>query len=253
MSYIDGDFFSSLADCRTYDKLPDKDIIILYSPTDNYERAIRFIANNPDKRFKLITHNGDKCVEYGFVPDNLVKWYAQNLNHKNTKIEPLPIGLENDHWHPQKRLALNSLSKNNSNRKLKALAQFNPATFPSERGDLLSGVLDGKIFADAAPCINGQWFDQYANNLKNYSFCLCPRGNGIDTHRIWESLYLGCIPIIKYHMTHEFEYDLPIIFVEDWLEVTESFLQQKIIDFDFSLFNSPILTQEYWKNRICNT
>jgi hypothetical protein len=252
MDYIDGDFFSGLAGCKTYDRLPDRDIITLYSTTDHYERAIRFIANNPDKEFKLITHNSDKCVEYGFIPDNLVKWYAQNLNFQHPKLEPLPIGFENNHWHPQKRLILDNLDKHNNKRKLKALAQFNPATFPSERGQLLSDVLNGKIFADAAPCINGQWFDQYANNLTNYSFCLCPRGNGIDTHRVWEAIYLGCIPIVKNHITHKFEYGLPIVFVEDWQEVTQSFLQQKITDFDFGSFDSPLLTQEYWKNRICN-
>lgn len=253
MNYIDGDFFSSLADCMTYSSLPDKDVIILYSPTDSYERAIRFIANNPHKKFKLITHNGDKCVDYGFIPDNLIKWYAQNLNFNHPKLEPIPIGLENQQWHPQKRLILGNLDKHNSKRKIKALAQFNPATFPSERDELLSNILNGNIFADISPCVNGRRFDEYANNLTNYSFCLCPRGNGIDTHRIWESLYLGCIPITKYHMTHEFEYDLPIIFVEDWREITKSFLQQKLIDFDFNLFDSPILTREYWRNRICST
>ena len=24
-----------------------------------------------------------------------------------------------------------------------------------------------------------------------------PRGNGLDTHRLWEALYLGCVPIVQ--------------------------------------------------------
>jgi len=26
---------------------------------------------------------------------------------------------------------------------------------------------------------------------------ICPRGNGIDTHRFWECLYRGVVPIVK--------------------------------------------------------
>ena len=39
-------------------------------------------------------------------------------------------------------------------------------------------------------------YDEYVNELTTYRFCLCIRGNGIDTHRFWESLYLGVIPVV---------------------------------------------------------
>ena len=32
--------------------------------------------------------------------------------------------------------------------------------------------------------------------LSAYRFCFCIRGNGLDTHRFWESLYLGVIPVV---------------------------------------------------------
>ena len=31
----------------------------------------------------------------------------------------------------------------------------------------------------------------------NYSFELCPEGNGMDTHRFYEALFLNTIPIVK--------------------------------------------------------
>ena len=37
----------------------------------------------------------------------------------------------------------------------------------------------------------------YRRILLNYMFVICPEGNGIDTHRMWEALYLRTIPIIK--------------------------------------------------------
>jgi hypothetical protein len=35
------------------------------------------------------------------------------------------------------------------------------------------------------------------SRLSEYKFWICPRGNGLDTHRAWEALYVGAVPIIK--------------------------------------------------------
>ena len=35
----------------------------------------------------------------------------------------------------------------------------------------------------------------YLESIKNHDFVLCPRGNGRDTHRLWETLYLSLIHI----------------------------------------------------------
>jgi hypothetical protein len=38
---------------------------------------------------------------------------------------------------------------------------------------------------------------QYADLSSKFKFIACPRGNGIDTHRFWEALYRGSIPIVE--------------------------------------------------------
>lgn len=251
---IDGDFFRSLADIEIYENMPDKEVVTIYSPTCSYERAIMFIHQNPDRKFKLITHNSDRCVSKCFVPNNLIKWYAQNLDFKHEKLEPLPIGMENKQWHPNKREILDKyITRINKDRMETPLCQFNPATYPKERKSLYDMVMNGNVFADAFSCLNGKNFDIYTSNLVQYKFCLCPRGNGIDTHRLWESLLLGCIPIVKRYTTHEFNLPLPIIFIDDWKEVNKHFINKISTEIDYSLFNTPILTKEYWIKKICNT
>ena len=39
-------------------------------------------------------------------------------------------------------------------------------------------------------------FKSYLTELKQHRFCLCLRGNGLDTHRFYESLLMGTIPVI---------------------------------------------------------
>lgn len=253
MDYIDGNKFKSICDCsiENYEKTKDDHTVIIYADTHHRHLAIEIIQENKDQNFILVTHNSDDSVDEINIPDNLHKWFAINVEYEHEKIIPIPIGLENEHWHPHKRAILRNYQKSD-NRKIKALSQFNPVTFPPERQQLLRNVLNNLVYADSFYCVNGEQFHSYADNLTKYAFCLCPRGNGIDTHRLWEALYMGCIPIVKNHPTHHFEMDLPIIFVDYWLEITQEFLEEKIKTIDYSLFNSPLLRMSYWKERIIN-
>ena len=85
-------------------------------------------------------------------------------------------------------------------------------------------------------------------------FVICPEGNGIDTHRMWEALYLRTIPIIKKNMISNFikEAKIPVLILNKWSDLSK--LDEKQLQkFYFSkkkLFNNRYLFQEYWKKRI---
>ena len=113
-------------------------------------------------------------------------------------------------------------------------------------------IQQGEIDVDFAPSINGAGFDQYVYNLSKYAFCVCPRGNGIDTHRIWEALHMGCVPIVKRHVTHECLLDLPVLFVDDWREITHEKLVQFIEQIPNNIYNMQKLSFSYWENLIKN-
>jgi hypothetical protein len=100
---------------------------------------------------------------------------------------------------------------------------------------------------------NGYKVDEYIDNIYNHKFVLCPEGNGMDTHRTWETLYLGSIPIEKKNINNQFYTDLPIMFVDNWEEVNEDFLETAFPMFEKQTWNMKKLTFEYWKNKILNT
>ena len=54
-----------------------------------------------------------------------------------------------------------------------------------------------------------------------YPFVLSAAGNGLDSHRTWELLYLGCIVITKTSSLDSLFDGLPVVIVEDWNEVGE--------------------------------
>ena len=52
-----------------------------------------------------------------------------------------------------------------------------------------------------------------------YPFVLSAEGNGLDCHRTWELLYLGCIVITKSSPLDPLFEGLPVVIVRDWEEV----------------------------------
>jgi hypothetical protein len=99
-------------------------------------------------------------------------------------------------------------------------------------------------------------FINYYETLSKSKFMIAPRGCGLDTYRLWDSIYMGTIPIVIDFENntgyHQFK-DLPIIFIKNWQEynnLTREFLEEKwleILDIDF---NYDKLYLSYWKNII---
>jgi hypothetical protein len=85
-------------------------------------------------------------------------------------------------------------------------------------------------------------------------FVICPEGNGIDTHRLWEALYLKTIPIMKKNKISPFlkKINLPILVLNKWTDLLE-YDEKKLKKLYLSkkkLFNNKYLFQHYWKRII---
>ena len=79
---------------------------------------------------------------------------------------------------------------------------------------------------------------------------MCPWGNGVDTHRIYESLYSGCIPIIKKHKTYENLVGLPILFVNSYDEINLDLLNEFSSNLNLDEINLEKLNINWWINKI---
>jgi len=82
----------------------------------------------------------------------------------------------------------------------------------------------------------------YFIELAKHKSCICPRGNGIDTHRLWESIYLNVIPIVVKNDFINIE-NLPIIILDDWSDLDK-------VDLKFNDQELSKITNEYYKKRI---
>lgn len=86
-----------------------------------------------------------------------------------------------------------------------------------------------------------------------YAFSISPHGNGLDCHRTWEDLILGCIVIVKTSSLDPLYEGLPVVIVNDWSEITEENLDKWLLEYGDAFTNPQYrekLTLEYWLNKI---
>ncbi len=190
---------------------------------ENYHTKI----NN---QYILISHNSDENIEnenIKFLDENIIHWFVQNLNIKSSdKISAIPIGLENMRYR-KNGLVKDFLSiKNIVEEKNGVLSSFNENTNFDERNHLkkiVDGIdyIENKIFGST---------HEYLSALNKSKFSICPLGNGLDTHRIWESLIFEVTPIVtKNQMTENFfEMGVPLLILNDWEQLISLSLKDLI-------------------------
>ena len=85
-------------------------------------------------------------------------------------------------------------------------------------------------------------------------YVISPRGNGIDTHRVWEALYLGVIPVAERSALTGLYSPLPILLVDDLQGITKEFLDSEYPKYHKAL-EQPIeqLWRPYYYNLVEST
>ena len=232
---------------------------ILYVTGNQAKRFFRDVAVNIGVEFSVVTAQWDFGPDSSFmqlIPENLTTWWTINCHIDHPKVKSIPLGLQNLHWRWEGNI------------------QSSPSTYKKFRGQDKTKFMIGSFSVDNNPserikCVeaakiagsdfrmfqrrdrqNENYVLDYFNQVSQYKFVLCPWGAGIDTHRLWESLYLGSIPITRYHKVYEAFKDYPVVFLDDWSEL-------KDLDFeDIYHRNKQKLETEnriyfdYWNNKI---
>lgn len=245
---LDGDY-DNLQNTFDITKLKDKNIVYTHTM---YVNQLFDVLYPLQEKFIVVTHNSDVNIDDKYeAPDNVIRWFSQNVNVYKDYLDSLPIGLENDMWFPGINKKQQMQDKLTDSRHYHNLVYMNHniATNPSKR-EYPYQVLEHKSWVTSDRGANGYDFGTYIDNIYNHLFVICPEGNGIDTHRIWECLYMGVIPIVENNINNSFYTDLPMLVVDDWDELTEEGLMATYLTKQSMVVNRNKLYFRYWEDRI---
>ena len=83
---------------------------------------------------------------------------------------------------------------------------------------------------------------------------LCPRGNGMDTHRFWECLLLGAIPVVleSDHCARlAREMKLPVVTIKHWSDLRDrDSLVEQLMSIRSKTWAMTALTASYSRTEI---
>jgi hypothetical protein len=178
---------------------------VIYVKTDLISEFFGQVFPRIKRKFILITHNSDYDSSRGLDTihlDNakLIAWFGENPGFSHPKHFPIPIGFSNpyaDDAVPYLR-SLRSVDPAKltpwSERKYLVYSAFRPNTNPSARQYLLDRFKNVSRDVLVTERIG---YEPYMKFLGEAKFVLCPRGNGLDSHRFYEAVLMGAIPVIE--------------------------------------------------------
>jgi hypothetical protein len=133
------------------------------------------------------------------------------------------------------------------------LVNFSASSNLKKRNRLLK-ILDNMEIKNLDPDYSRIGRLKFLKQVRKQSYVLCPEGNGVDTHRIWETLYLGGIPIIlSSNVLNPLLSELPVLIIRDWKELYDKeFLEVKWYEMQTKKYNFEKLKASFWIKSFCS-
>lgn len=235
---------------------------ILYVTGNQVLHFLNNIAHKIKNRFKLVTAQWDEGVSDAIVarlPDNLQMWYTINANITHKKITPIPLGLQNLHWRWDGNIQSDPATYDHyrsDDKEFNVLASFSVHNNWHERRTCLESArqlipddLIIRMFTSENRRDDG-FVRKYFEVASKCRMVLCPWGAGSDTHRLWETLYLGSIPITRMCPSYRDFKDYPIIFIDSWENLSMDYLNTLYDQKLEQLKTEPRIYFDYWKKVI---
>ena len=182
------------------------------------------------------------AANHGIIPcpQNISRWFAQNAEIFSNFMIPAPIGLN---IFPYKVDTIKEYLTFNTRDKLLYInigINSNPLQRSAIKDIITKQCPNNKI----QPSKTSR---EYCELLQEHIFCLCPPGNGKDTHRVWESLAFGCIPVVEKSSMNDYYASLfPILVVDRWSDITEEFLYKKYEELKLKQWRYDLLDVDTW-------
>ncbi len=200
------------------------------------------------------TKPAPECRELLYDP-KVAGWFSKNFSLTNhPKVSPIPVGQNVIYWS----------SFNEDNRSF--LREFiHQGPFEKQhliylsqtvRKDGHRNVIDS-LFKDKPYCY---YHDRsvprttFWEELAESKFVFCPPGIGIDTVRFWEAIMFDTIPVIVHTPLDHLYIGAPLLYVDEWEDVTEELLNEKYIEIHEKIASGELKKDkaffDYWWNII---
>ncbi len=223
---------------------------LVFCKIDEVWRLFRALRRTR-KRIVLVTGEGDKPVTpelFAQKPPHIHHWFGMNMFAEDPAATPIPLGLgEEGHPATLEGKDIADAAKPSSVRTGLLYANFGTASNPMIREPLRAWLEEpAQQWVTRHDHGGSSGKAAYLEALCSHHFVFCPPGNGEDTHRMWEALYAGAVPVVRDSPAMRNFRDLPILTVPRLDGIREDFLRDKQSDLQTTNASAAKLDALYW-------
>lgn len=244
----------------------------VYVCTDALEKFATSVFPAITNPIVLVSGDSDKPVDAFLLQqgsiaamlasERLITWFAQNLAASHHKLAHLPIGMDyHTMWAQPGMWGLSRISPVAQEHRLQSILADSPlfhqryltaycnwhfALHRGDRQECMDNIDKTACFFEAHPIPRLSTWQRQSECM----FVISPHGAGLDCHRTWEALLLGCVPVIKHSSLDPLFVQLPVFVVTDWKDVTRDALAQFAKRMLEQKYNFYTLFKEYWLQRL---
>jgi len=194
-------------------------------------------------RYSIKCHSWTNAT-FNEIPSNIKYWFLTNCMVDDPRCEPIPFGIFSD---PD---SVAKIAAHEPGEKTKIL-YCNFQNYTRERYDI-KRWFSNEDWATVVWDANVP-FEQFLADMSSHWLVAAPPGNGVDSYRVLESIYLGCIPIIESNFNAQAYDGLPVVGASDIRKLTVDFALNTIETFNSNNnLNYDKATLSYWRNRFEN-
>ena len=163
-------------------------------------------------RFVFIIHNTDRSFgqyELERLLPHAYHIFAINTTVRHPMLTTIPLGFV-DRQLP----VLRTYQPTPRIRDIEIYANFTLVTNSPKR----QACIDAFKEKPNAVFRTGLSVPEYLDDLSRSKFVLCPEGTGLDTHRVYESLLCGAIPVVLRNPLSNLYEQLPVCILDNWTD-----------------------------------
>jgi len=238
------------------------------------EEFIKGVLPKLDKKIGLVITDGDDSFPSSFLgkcdihkllgSENIMSIFSQNYDGTygiGNKVFGIPIGLDfhsinrkGGFWgSPQKSAqeqeeelaGILAGAKPVNDRIVKAYIDFHlndRLLYDGTKRSAIFAMVNKPEIVDCQVGMVGR--NELWKRKSQYLFSISPHGAGLDCHRTWEDLVLGCIVIVKKSALDPLYEGLPVAIVDSWNEITK----EKLVEWKHQY--SPMLLDGRYREKL---
>lgn len=141
---------------------------------------------------------------------NITAWIGCNIEMHHPKIRKIPIGV----GEPERVNGNHETLERLHNSRLPWNEKLESICIP-----YCGNTHSSRVHQSTLPKLA---FEDYMREISKHKFVVCPRGNGIDTHRVCETLLMGSVPVLEHSGLDDMYVRFPCILVDSFDSIDTS-------------------------------